>query len=125
MPVKNSITWEDLRHEFRMEFAFEGLYWYQLLRRSYSHQQEVVNYLNNQNRNASYFESSTNTYKLSKDYAAPGPDVKIATAANLVLPMSDTDQTKNPNLKPDASGKAKTVPYTFGDREVSESELFQ
>ena len=125
VPVKNSITWEDLRHEFRMEFAFEGLYWYQLLRRSYSHQQEVVNYLNNQNRNASYFESSTNTYKLSKDYAAPGPDVKIATAANLVLPMSDTDQTKNPNLKPDASGKAKTVPYTFGDREVSESELFQ
>ncbi len=125
VPVKNSITWEDLRHEFRMEFAFEGLYWYQLLRRSYSHQQEVVNYLNNQNRNASYFESSTNTYKLSKDYAAPGPDVKIATAANLVLPMSDTDQTKNPNLKPDASGKVKTVPYTFGDREVSESELFQ
>ena len=56
---------------------------------------------------------------------APGPDVKIATAANLVLPMSDTDQTKNPNLKPDAHGKVQTVAYQFGDREVNEQELFQ
>lgn len=125
VPVKKVVTWEDLRHEYRMEFAFEGLYWYQLLRRSYSHQQEVVNYLNNQYRNASYFEPSTNTYKLSKNYVAPGPDVKIATAANLVLPMSDTDQTKNPNLKPDAHGKVQTVAYQFGDREVNEQELFQ
>jgi hypothetical protein len=53
MAEKSVVTYEDLRHEFRVEFAFEGLYWYQLLRRSYSHQQEVVNYLNNQYRNAS------------------------------------------------------------------------
>lgn len=26
MPEKNVVTYEDLRHEFRMEFAFEGLY---------------------------------------------------------------------------------------------------
>ncbi|MBM6992837.1 MAG: RagB/SusD family nutrient uptake outer membrane protein [Prevotella sp.] len=124
MAEKSVVTYEDLRHEFRMEFAFEGLYWYQLLRRSYSHQQEVVNYLNNQNRNASYFEASTNTYKLSDTYTAPGPDVDIATAADLTLPMSDTDQTKNPNLKPDTSGKIATVAYTFGDREVDEATLF-
>jgi hypothetical protein len=124
MATKNVVTWEDLRHEFRMEFAFEGLYWYQLLRRSYSHQQEVVNYLNNQNRNASYYEASTKTYKLSDTYTAPGPDVDIATAADLVLPMSDTDQTKNPNLKPDTSGKIATVAYSFGEREVDEATLF-
>lgn len=125
MPVKNVVTYEDLRHEFRMEFAFEGLYWYQLIRRAYSHQQEVVNYLNNQNRNASYYEASTHSYKLSDSYTAPGPDVDLATAADLVLPIADADQTKNPNLKPDASGNIATVPYEFGEREVDEQNLFK
>ena len=125
MPVKNVVTYEDLRHEFRMEFAFEGLYWYQLIRRAYSHQQEVVNYLNNQNRNASYYEASTHSYKLSDSYTAPGPDVDLATAADLVLPIADADQTKNPNLKPDANGNIATVPYEFGEREVDEQNLFK
>lgn len=125
MPTKTKITYEDLRHEFRMELAFEGMYWYQLIRRGYSHQQEVVNYLNNQNRNASYFEASTNSYVLSDNYVAPGPDVDVATAADLTLPMSDTDQTKNPLLKPDSNGNIATKAYTFGDREVDESALFE
>jgi len=124
MAAKNVVTYEDLRHEFRMEFAFEGLYWYQLIRRGYYKQQEVVNYLNNQNRNASYYESSTHTYVLSDNYVAPGPDVDIATASDLTLPMSDTDQTKNPKLKPDSNGNIATVAYSFGDREVDEATLF-
>ena len=125
VPTKNVVTYEDLRHEFRMEFAFEGLYWFQLLRRSYSHQQEVVNYLNNQNRNASYFDNETKTYKLSDNYVAPGPDVDVATAADLVLPMADADQTKDPLLKPDTNGNVQTVPYEFGEREIDEQSLFQ
>ena len=124
VPVKNSISFEDIRHEFRMETAFEGLYWYFLVRRSYYQQQEVVNYVNNQHRNASYYESSTHTYKLSDSYAAPGPGVAIATAANLTLPMPDTDQTKNPQLKTDGSGKVETVSYEFGNRDVTDAELF-
>lgn len=125
MPAKSVVTYEDLRHEFRMEFAFEGLYWYQLIRRAYNHQQEVVNYLNNQSRNASYYEASTHSYKLSDNYTAPGPDVDIATASDLTLPMADADQTKNPNLKPDTNGNITTVAYTFGDREIDEQALFQ
>ena len=124
MPEKSKISYEDLRHENRVEFAFEGLYWYYLVRRSYYQQQEVVNYCNNQNRNATYFESSTKTYKLSKNYSAPGPGVATATAKSLILPMADTDQTKNPNLKTDASGNIKTTKYTFGEREVDEATLF-
>ena len=125
MPEKSKIAYEDLRHENRMEFAFEGLYWYFLVRRSYYKQQEVVNYCNNQERNASYFESSTNTYKLSKEYVAPGAGVATATAKSLTLPMADTDQTKNPNLKTDANGEIKTVKYEFGEREVDEATLFE
>lgn len=122
---KNVVTYEDLRHEFRMEFAFEGLYWYQLIRRAYSHQQEVVNYLNNQNRNASYYDNATQTYKLSDNYVAPGPDVDVATAADLTLPIADADQTKDPLLKPDSNGNVQTQAYTFGDREVDEQSLFE
>lgn len=124
VPAKSKIGFEDIRHEFRVETAFEGLYWYFLIRRGYYEQQEVVNYVNNQHRNASYYESSTHTYKLSDTYAAPGPSVATATAANLTLPIADTDQTKNPLLKPDASGTIATVPYLFGDREVTDAELF-
>lgn len=124
VPTKSKVAYEDLRHEFRVELAFEGLYWYQLVRRGYYQQQEVVNYLNNQNRNASYFESSTSTYKLSDNYVAPGNGVATATAKSLILPMADTDQTKNPNLKTDADGNISTTPYVFGEREVDEATLF-
>ena len=97
MPVKNVVTYEDLRHEFRVELAFEGLYWYQLIRRGYYKQQEVVNYLNNQQRNASYYDASTHEYKLSDTY---------------------------PLLKTDVNGQITTEAYTFGDREVTDDQLF-
>lgn len=121
--TKNSLTFEDIRHEFRVETAFEGLYWYFIVRRGYYQQQEMVNYVNHQHRNASYYKSATHEYVLSEDYAEPGPSV--ATAKNLTLPIADTDQTKNPLLKPDASGNIATVAYQFGDREVQDTDLFK
>ena len=124
VPAKNSIGYEDLRHEFRVETAFEGLYWYFLIRRGYYQQQEVVNYVNNQYRNASYYSSSTHEYKLSDSYAKPGPSVSVATARNLVLPLPETDSTKDPLLKSDAEGNVATTPYSFGDREVTDAQLF-
>lgn len=123
--TKNSLTFEDIRHEFRVETAFEGLYWYFIVRRGYYQQQEMVNYVNHQHRNASYYKSATHEYILSEDYAEPGPSVATATAKNLTLPIADTDQTKNPLLKPDASGNIATVAYQFGDREVQDTDLFK
>ena len=123
--TKNSLTFEDIRHEFRVETAFEGLYWYFIVRRGYYQQQEIVNYVNHQHRNASYYKSATHEYVLSEDYAEPGPSVATATAKNLTLPIADTDQTKNPLLKPDASGNIATVAYQFGDREVQDTDLFK
>lgn len=121
---KSSIGYEDLRHEFRVETAFEGLYWYFLVRRGYYQQQEVVNYVNHQNRNASYYDKSTHEYKLSENYVAPGASVAVATAKSLTLPIANTDQTKNPLLKPDADGNITTVAWEFGEREVTDEELF-
>lgn len=116
--TKSSLTFEDIRHEFRVELAFEGLYWYFLVRRGYYQQQEVVNYINNQHRNASYYSSSTHEYKLSDDYVAPGSGVSVATKSNLLLPLPDTDLTKNPELGNDP------VSYDFGEREVTDDQLF-
>lgn len=125
MPSKNTVTYEDLRHERRMEFAFEGQYWYDLVRRAYYRQQEVINYMNHQQRNASYeYQTESGVYEISPDYVEPGTGVATATANSLTLPMSDTDQSKNPYLKPDTSGKLQTVAYEFGEREVSEGDLF-
>ena len=124
VPAKTKIGYEDIRHEFRVETAFEGLYWFFLVRRGYYQQQEVVNYVNNQYRNASYYTASTHEYKLSDSYSKPGPSVAVATARNLTLPIADTDQTKNPLLKPDTDGNISTVAYEFGEREVTDDELF-
>ena len=124
MPTKatnEAITYEDLRYERRIELAFEGQYWYDLIRRSYYKQQEVVNYMNNQNRNASYdYNETTGKYEISEDYVAPGKGVATATASSLTLPVSDVDQNKNHYL----SGTIETVPYAFGEREVSVADLY-
>lgn len=125
MESKKSITYEDLRHERRMEFAFEGQYWYDLVRRSYYRQQEVINYMNHQQRNASYeYQTESGVYEISPDYVEPGNGVATATANSLILPMSDTDQSKSPYLKPDTGGNLQTVAYEFGEKEVSEEDLF-
>ncbi len=125
MPTKDKVTYEDLRHERRVEFAFEGQYWYDLVRRAYYQQQEVINYVNHQQRNASYtYEEETGKYVISDDYTEPGKGVSTATVKNLTLPVSSTDQNKNPNLKPNAEGRLNTVSYTFGEKEVTAEELF-
>jgi hypothetical protein len=125
MPTKKSITYEDLRYERRIELAFEGQYWYDLVRRAYYKQQEVVNYLNNQDRNATYnCDEKTGVYEISASYVAPGRGVATATVGSLTLPVSDNDQNKNHYLKTDANGELQTVAYEFGDKEVTASELY-
>lgn len=126
MPHKDQLTYEDIRHERRMEFAFEGLYWYDLVRRAYYQQQEVLNYVNHQQRNASYEYSTENSiYEINPDYTEPGTGVSVATVRNLTLPVSSTDQSKNPNLKPNTDGTLNTEPYEFGEKEVIAEELFK
>ena len=89
--------------------------------------------MNNQQRNASFGEKNdtytleeTEGYCLNKEYAAPGTGVSLATPANLVLPIPDSDQGKNPNLKPiDAERHLNTVPYSFGEREVNINDILK
>ena len=126
MPSKSSISYQDIRYERRVEFAFEGLYWYDLLRRSYYQQQEVINYLNNQNRNAGYsYNSEIGEYEISSSYEAPGKGVATATVRSLTLPVSDVDQNKNHYLKSNSNGELDTVAYEFGEKEVVAEDLYK
>ena len=116
MSQKNTITYNDIIYERRIEFAFEGLYWYDLLRRSYYQQQEVVNYLNAQGRNAGYEWDENEPCQYAK--TSDGTGVSTATAAHLTLPMSDVDLARNPKLA------EAPVAYEFGEKEVSVNELY-
>lgn len=116
MDEKRALTYDDIHYERRVEFAYEGLYWYDLLRRSYYRQQEVVNYLNSQDRNAGYEWDETELCQYAK--TSDGTGVSTATAYHLTLPLSDVDLARNPMLTQDP------VPYQFGEREVLHSELY-
>lgn len=113
---KTSLSYEDIRKERRIELALEGQYWYDLLRRSYYQRQEVVNYLNNQDRNCGYEwnESEKCQYEKTSD----GTGVSTATEAHLSFPFSDVDLGRNPQLN------STPVAYEFGEREVSVSDLY-
>ncbi len=116
MPEKRTITYQDIHYERRIELAYEGLYWYDLLRRSYYQQQEVVNYLNAQERNAGYEWDENEPCQYAK--TSDGTGVSTATAAHLTLPLSDVDLARNPRLLEDP------IAYEFGEREVDPANLF-
>lgn len=125
MPTKSIIGYEDLRYERRIEFAFEGQYWFDLIRRAYYKQQEVINYMNNQNRNAGYsYNSDLSEYEISSSYIAPGKGVATATAKSFTLPVSDVDQNKNHYLKSNANGELETIAYVFEAKEVNTEDLY-
>lgn len=116
MDPKRSITYQDLHYERRIEFAMEGQYWYDLLRRSYYQRQEVINYMNSQERNASYVWDETEPCQYAKENDGTG--VTTATEQHFTFPISDVDRGRNPLLGQDP------IAYEFGEREVSHTDLY-
>lgn len=116
MPELSSIDYDAIHYERRIELAFEGQYWYDLLRRAYYKQQEVVNYLNNQDRNAGYEWNTAEACQYEK--TSDATDVATATEARLLLPISDVDRGRNPKLN------EAPIAYEFGEKEVTVSDLY-
>lgn len=115
----SAFDYQTLRHERRMELAFEGQYWYDLVRRAYYKQQEVLNYLNNQARNAQYsYQEASKVYEISENYERPGAGVATATPSSFLLPVSDADKAKNHYLN------EAPVAYEFEAREINVNDLF-
>jgi SusD family. len=119
LPSKESITWEDLRHERRVEFCLEGRYWYDLLSRAYYKQQEVINYIANQNRGVipAFLFSTPNNLSID-DTENPGTrPVGQVNASIFRLPYPESELIQNPKL-----GETP-VPYVFTEDRIP--DLFE
>lgn len=116
---RSSITYEDLRHERRIEFCLEGRYWYFLLARSYYRQQEVINHLNSQNRDLPpvFLFDAPNDLRIDPDRDPQSQSVGTVTAATLMLPLPESDILKNPKLDKD---KYPPVPYNFTEEKITD-----
>lgn len=129
MPAQTRINWEILRRERRVEFCFEGRYWYDLVARAYYKQGEVITLLEGQDRKTAYAflfraESAEDgtpiSFTLELD---PDPDrtqtrpAGEPTSGTFKLPYPEGDLIQNPLLGKDP------VPYQFAEERITE-ELF-
>lgn len=114
---KTSITYEDVRHERRCEFAMEGQYWYDLVSRGYYKEQEVLDLFNGQNRQ--YIDlynydkvSNSATYTATATPRA----INNATRERMILPYPESETVQNPLLK--------EAPVSFNFTEARITDLF-
>ena len=111
---KTSITYEDLRHERRVEFCMEGRYWYDLVARSYYQRQEVVNYLNNQNRGEvpPYLFDAPMNLRIDESRTMGTRAVGTATSGTFRLPYPESELLQNPKLR------GTPVPFEFTEERI-------
>lgn len=119
MPAKTSITWEDLRHERRVEFCMEGRYWYDLLSHAYYQQQEVINYIKNQNRGTitPYLFTAPNNLRIDEETDPGTRAIGEVTPAIFLLPYPESELIQNPKLAD------PPVPFTFTEDRIT--DLFE
>jgi starch-binding outer membrane protein, SusD/RagB family len=111
VPTKSSITMDDIKHERRVEFAFEGKAWFDLVRWHYYDAANIETYVANQRRGvytdieAPYDLSdlSTNSYT--------NLVIDVVSSADFVFPIPEAEAVFNPKLLEPA------VSYTFTDGE--------
>lgn len=118
---KSSFTWDDIFLERRLELAFEGDFWYDIVRWHYYQPEAALAYLNGQNRkaytglNAYYKDKGWNSWgatdgypKIDEDTGEESPrinkdlpDGKPFTHDKFIMPFPSTDLLMNPNLAKD------------------------
>jgi len=116
---KTSITWEDVRHERRVEFCLEGRYWFDLLSRSYYKRQEVINYITGQERGTivPYLFDSPNDLRIDDDRDIGSRPVGRVDASIFLLPYPESELIQNPKLN------EAPVPYSFTEEKIT--DLFE
>nr|WP_294947364.1 RagB/SusD family nutrient uptake outer membrane protein [uncultured Mucilaginibacter sp.] len=94
-----SLNATTLRKERRVELAFEGQYWIDLVRYSYYDPTNAVQFLNNQDANHGRisFTYDPATRKATRDTVAP-PLTLPATINSFTLPIPSSEVTSDPKL---------------------------
>jgi hypothetical protein len=117
LDVKSSITYQDIIHERRVELCMEGQYWYDLVRRSYYKQQEVINYITGQSRETIVpitYDSATNTVSVDPSRSNSPRAVGVIDASIFLMPYPESEVIQNPLLN-------KTpVPYEFKEAKITD-----
>ncbi|WP_321331607.1 RagB/SusD family nutrient uptake outer membrane protein [uncultured Bacteroides sp.] len=114
---KDVITYEDIRHERRMELCMEGQYWYDLVRRAYYKQQEVINYIKNQQRDVItpvLWDENSQTLTIDDSRDPGNRSVGTIDESIFLLPYPESETVQNPLLKADP------VSYEFKEDRITD-----
>ncbi|MGE6353951.1 RagB/SusD family nutrient uptake outer membrane protein [Flavobacterium sp. NPDC079362] len=114
---KTTLTYTDIIHERRVELCMEGQYWYDLVRRSYYKQQEVVNYITGQNRGTItpiLYDSATNAVSVDATKSTSSRAVGVIDATIFVLPYPESELVQNPLLR------ENPVRYQFTEERIKD-----
>ena len=97
---KSTITFDDIFQEKRIEFAFEGLSWYDWMHWYYFAPAKAKAYFSTQDRGHYNFTSTSLPLSLTS-VSFTGDGFNTITDANVYLPWPETELTAAPNLKLD------------------------
>jgi len=114
---KTTLTYADLAHERRVELCMEGQYWYDLVRRAYYKQQEVINYVTAQNRGTItpiLYDTATNTVTVDASKSTSPRAIGVIDATIFTLPYPESELVQNPLLRENA------VPYQFTEEKIKD-----
>ncbi len=113
---KTSISWEDIRHERRIEFCMEGQYWYDLVSRAYYKQEEVIKYLKDQQREVlpAFLFTAPNNLRLDDTRDDGSRAVGTIDSSVFLLPYPQSEEVKNPLLN------KEPVAYEFNEDRITD-----
>ncbi|PKB16398.1 RagB/SusD family nutrient uptake outer membrane protein [Flavobacterium sp. 5] len=114
---KTALTYQDIIHERRVELCMEGQYWYDLVRRSYYKQQEVVNYITGQSRGVIVpitYDAATNTVSVDATRDNSPRAIGAIDTSIFLLPYPESEVIQNPLLN------VAPVPYNFNDEKITD-----
>ncbi len=114
--TKSELTFEDLFEERRRELCMEGQFWYDLVRRAYYEQQEVINFIQSQSRDYIMpFTYDTETNSMTEDESRSWGERAIGNIDESIflLPYPESETVQNPLLKEDP------VDYEFTEDRIT------
>ncbi len=117
VPQLTSLTFEDIFNERRIELCMEGQFWYDLVRRAYYKEQEVLNFITGQSRDLiEPFTYNTETNTVVPDDSRDATERAIGNVdpGIFLLPYPESEVVQNPKLK------EAPVPYEFTEERITD-----
>jgi hypothetical protein len=98
VPTKSSINFDDIMNEKRIETAFEGTYWYDILRLYYFNPAKAKALINAQDKGSYTLNYIAGTYSPRQYNAVYTSAFYPVTDAAMYFPIPEAESAKAPNL---------------------------